>query len=188
MAETIKLSKEMLIEAEDYLSLSVKEGMSKYFAVACVQEKDGIYRENPGLKQRFLMGVLAGCYLKQDYEKQEASVEVNGKAQKGVLDNCMSVEAYDDWAGSHIFSQLNRFVRDRQSEVSDKAYEIINDHRTLSLMLDKEIEQRLRAGNDPVNRLIEIVKTIFDAQVMAQIADYLAENAAGEKEEAEDEE
>lgn len=181
MAEHIKLSEEMLKNAEDYLNLSVKEGMARYFAIACVQEEDGIFRENTGLKQRFLMGVLAGCYLKQEYERQEAAVEVNGKIQKGVLDNCMTHESYDRWAGSHIFSQLNRFVRDRQSEVSDKAYEIINDHRTLVLMLDKEIEHRLRQGNDPLRRAVEALQSYTGNEISGEMLEELKRRVEAER-------
>lgn len=149
---TIKITEEMLKSAETYLSLPQKEGLAHYLAVACVDEKNGLFVERYGVKQRILMGVLAKLYLGEDFEKQKITMESNGREVSGVLDCCMTVDEYDNWAGSHVYAQINRMVKRGGAEVSDKAYEMLNDHKTFGIMLDKEIGALIAGHNDILNR------------------------------------
>ena len=158
----IVITEEMLRKADDYISLSQKTGMAKSFAIACVEEirsAEGdnappLIRERFGVKQQFLMGVLAKSYLHQDFEKQKFEW-VGEKTISGVLDACMTEDAYDEWAASHVFSQINRFVRRHDGEISDKAYEITNDFKTFSMMLNESINALIAMNNDPVNRVMK---------------------------------
>lgn len=160
----IVITEEMLRKADDYISLSQKTGMAKSFAIACVEEirsADGdnappLIRERFGVKQQFLMGVLAKSYLHQNFEKQKFEW-VGEKTISGVLDACMTEDAYDEWAASHVFSQINRFVRRHDGEISDKAYEIMNDFKTFSMMLNESINALIAMNNDPVNRVMKVL-------------------------------
>lgn len=156
------ITEEMIQNADDYLSLAQKEGMAKYFAIACVEEMESqgkgslppLLRERFGLKQQYLMGVLAQLYLHQDFDKQKVSY-IGDKKTDGVLDACMSEESYDEWAQSHVFSQINRIIRRKDSEVADKAYELMNDFKTFSMMLNDSIQALIKQQNDPVNRMVK---------------------------------
>lgn len=160
----IVITEEMLRKADDYISLSQKTGMAKSFAIACVEETRSpegdnappLIRERFGVKQQFLMGVLAKSYLHQDFEKQKFEW-VGEKTISGVLDACMTEDAYDEWAASHVFSQINRFVRRHDGEISDKAYEIMNDFKTFSMMLNESINALIALNNDPVNRVMRVL-------------------------------
>ena len=160
----IVITEEMLRKADDYISLSQKTGMAKSFAIACVEEirsAEGdnappLIRERFGVKQQFLMGVFAKSYLHQDFEKQKFEW-VGEKIISGVLDACMTEDAYDEWAASHVFSQMNRFVRRHDGEISDKAYEITNDFKTFSMMLNESINALIAVNNDPVNRVMKVL-------------------------------
>ena len=160
----IVITEEMLRKADDYISLSQKTGMAKSFAIACVEEirsAEGdnappLIRERFGVKQQFLMGVFAKSYLHQDFEKQKFEW-VGEKTISGVLDACMTEDAYDEWAASHVFSQMNRFVRRHDGEISDKAYEITNDFKTFSMMLNESINALIAMNNDPVNRVMKVL-------------------------------
>ena len=160
----IVITEEMLRKADDYISLSQKTGMAKSFAIACVEEirsAEGdnappLIRERFGVKQQFLMGVFAKSYLHQDFEKQKFEW-VGKKTISGVLDACMTEDAYDEWAASHVFSQMNRFVRRHDGEISDKAYEITNDFKTFSMMLNESINALIAMNNDPVNRVMKVL-------------------------------
>ncbi len=178
----ITITEEMLRNADDYLSLAQKEGMAKYFAIACVEEMKSVggdmlpplLKERFGLKQQYLMGVLAQLYLHQDFEKQKVSY-IDGKKTAGVLDACMSEEAYDEWAQSHVFSQMNRFVRRHDNDLSDKAYEIMNDFKTFSMMLNESIHALIEQNNDPVGRVVKALSAAITPEVTQEILSQLEE-------------
>ncbi len=190
----IVITEEMLRKADDYISLSQKTGMAKSFAIACVEEirsADGdnappLIRERYGVKQQFLMGVLAKSYLHQDFEKQKFEW-VGEKTISGVLDACMTEDAYDEWAASHVFSQINRFVRRHDGEISDKAYEIMNDFKTFSMMLNESINALIAMNNDPVNRVMKVLTTSLTPEntnaILAQLEELntMAEQLQKEK-------
>lgn len=183
MAKTT-ITEEMLIKADDYITLAQKMAMAKKFAIACVgyngaRTESGLLEplltERFDVKQQYLMGVLAQLYLGQSFEKVKFNMVENGKNISGVLDCCMSEEAYDDWASSHVYSQLNRFVRDRKSPVSDKAYEILNDHKTFGMILDKAIKDLIDRGNDPVDRIAKALAASVTPENMKAISDNVDE-------------
>ncbi len=187
----IVITEEMLRNADDYLSLAQKEGMAKYFAIACVEEMSSpegsllppLLRERFGLKQQYLMGVLAQLYLHQSFDKQKVSY-IGEKKTGGVLDACMSEEAYDEWAESHVFSQINRFMHQRDSGVSDKAYEMMNDFKTFTLMLNESIQALIRQRNDPTNRVMLALNSALTPEKIKAMLAQLDEVAARLQKEA----
>ena len=193
----ITITEEMLRKADDYLSLAQKEGMAKAFAIACVEEMKTpggdmlppLLRERFGVKQQFLMGVLAKSYLHQNFKKQNF-VWKGEETISGVLDACMNEEAYDEWAQSHVFSQINRFIRRHDNDLSDKAYEIINDFKTFSMMLNDRIHALIEQNNDPVGRVMRALSADITPEVtkavLAQLDEVrgMAEQLQKEKENA----
>lgn len=179
----ITITEEMLRKADDYLSLSQKEGMAKSFAIACVEEMASagggiappLLRERFGVKQRFLMGVLAKSYLCQTFKKQTFVVDDGVKTVSGVLDVCMTDEAYDEWAESHVFSQMNRFIRRHDGDVADKAYEIIRDWKMFAEMLDKSIQDLIAQNNDPVGRVMRMLTAQLTPEAVNSILAQLEE-------------
>lgn len=180
----IEISEEMLQRAADYITLAQKTAMAEKFAVACVGHNgartangmlEPLFTERYDVKQQYLMGVLAQIYLGQKFDKQRFDMVENGKNISGVLDCCMSEEAYDDWASSHVYSQLNRYVRDRKSPVSDKAYEILNDHKTFGIMLDKAIKDLIERGNDPVDRLARMLSASMTPENVQALSESMGE-------------
>lgn len=172
----IEITEKMLANADTYLSLSVKEGIVKWAALACVEDsgkssESGNLRplliERYGVKQQYLMGVLAQMYLHIDYEKQRFEMEEGGKKTVGALDCCMSEACFDEWAGSHVYSQINRFIRKKTSDISDRAYEMMNDFKTFSIMLDKAIQDLLNRRNDPVDRVCSALLQAFTPETLA---------------------
>lgn len=160
----ITITEEMLRKADDYLSLSQKAGMAKYFAIACVEEMRSaedstlppLLRERVALRQQYMMGVLAQLYLHQSFDKQKVT-DIDGKKVAGVLDACMSEEAYDEWKESHVISQMNRFIRRHDGELSDKAYEIMCDWKMFGEMLDESIKALMAQNNDPLGRVARML-------------------------------
>lgn len=193
----ITITEEMLRKADDYLSLAQKEGMAKAFAIACVEEMKTpggdmlppLLRERFGVKQQFLMGVLAKSYLHQNFKKQNF-VWKGEETISGVLDACMNEEAYDEWAQSHVFSQINRFIRRHDNDLSDKAYEIMNDFKTFSMMLNDSIHALVEQNNDPVGRVMRALAADITPEVtkavLAQLDEVkgMAEQLQKEKENA----
>lgn len=193
----ITITEEMLRKADDYLSLAQKEGMAKAFAIACVEEMKTpggemlppLLRERFGVKQQFLMGVLAKSYLHQNFKKQNF-VWKGEETISGVLDACMNEEAYDEWAQSHVFSQINRFIRRHDNDLSDKAYEIMNDFKTFSMMLNDSIHALIEQNNDPVGRVMRALAADITPEVtkavLAQLDEVkgMAEQLQKEKENA----
>ena len=193
----ITITEEMLRKADDYLSLAQKEGMAKAFAIACVEEMKTpggdmlppLLRERFGVKQQFLMGVLAKSYLHQNFKKQNF-VWKGEETISGVLDACMNEEAYDEWAQSHVFSQINRFIRRHDNDLSDKAYEIMNDFKTFSMMLNDSIHALIEQNNDPLGRVMRALAADITPEatkaVLAQLDEVkgMAEQLQKEKENA----
>ena len=133
-----------------------------------------LLRERFGVKQQFLMGVFAKSYLHQNFKKQNFIWE-GVETISGELDSCMSEEAYDEWAQSHVFSQMNRFVRRHDNDLSDKAYEIMNDFKTFSMMLNDSIHALIEQNNDPVGRVMRTLTAEITPELTKEILAQLDE-------------
>lgn len=178
----ITITEEMLQKADSYLNISVKTALAEKFAIACVENNGKksmsgklppLVTERYGLKQQYLMGVLAQLYLHQSFTKQKFEMDDGKKKTTGVLDCCMDEESYDEWASSHVFSQINRFIRKRDCPVSDKAYEMLNDFKTFAIMLDKSIKDLVDRNNDVADRLARALNIEMTPETVKQLFDEL---------------
>nr|DAI49478.1 MAG TPA: hypothetical protein [Caudoviricetes sp.] len=172
----IVITDEMLRKADDYLSLSQKEGLAHYLAMACVDEVNDppILVERSGVKQQTLMGVLAKLYLGQSFETQRITNDT-GIDFNGVLDCIMSRDAYDEWAGSHAFAQLSRYAKYGQPEQREKAYAILHDHKLFTIMLQQAIDDRIKQANDPLKRVIRLFQQSITPEKMEELTKQLTE-------------
>lgn len=171
----IVITKEMIKAANDYVSLADKDAMTRYMALACIENADPesmpYIVERRALKQQYLMGILAKLYLKQDYTQQKSVITDGEKEEQGELDCCMDVESYDEWASSHVFNQLVRFKKDK--EVADKVFDMMEDFRLFEIMLSKAITELCDRGNDNMNKLQTIIDTLAKSEKLKELTDML---------------
>lgn len=147
MSDRIIITKEMVMDARDYLENAVKEAWVSENATKCFDRlsitADGepvppMYIVNEGLKRRYLMAAFAALYMKQDYEAEEKDTSL------------MTEECFDRWAGGHAFEQLQRMKHD--AVVRDKCYDIVADYRELERRFVAQITGLLAVQNDVVIR------------------------------------
>ena len=94
---------------------------------------------NQGLRKRYLMGAFVKLYLQQEY------IPVEGDEW------LMAQDDYDNYAGSHIFNEMNRLKSN--SIIRDKVFDILSDYKELTEIVDTEAEGMLNGLNDPVSRI-----------------------------------
>lgn len=145
--EKIKITREMLAEAEDYLPCTAKEAWVEENAAKCFDrlavkvDEDPLppmYMVNEGIKRRYLMAAFAKLYMKQEYDADERDPAL------------MGAEDYDKWAGGHVFSQMERLKRD--AEARDKCFDLLDDFRDLEKRFFAHIAGLLAVQNDAVVR------------------------------------
>ena len=139
-----QLTEENIKNATTYIPLKLKSEMAKTYAEDCIEKvevkyKDEIlpplYKENQHRRMLYGMLTLVGYYLNVIKEQ----------------DNFRDVD-YDEWNGTSLLNQLNRFKSSKDSEVRDKAYDILDDYREFYRMLGGEINALLSAKNDLIYR------------------------------------
>lgn len=144
--EKLIITKEMMEAARDYLTNAEKEAFVAEYAARCFDKlaitgTDGepapdMYMVNSGLKARYLMGAFAALYF--------------GISFKGDETGEMSEEEYDQWAGSHVLNQVERWKRD--AALRDKCYDLLADFKDLEKRLSTQINGLLNVMNDAVLR------------------------------------
>jgi len=143
----ITITREMIEAARDYMPLEDKErfaadGAGKCFDRLAIsfgdEELPPMYMVNDGLKRRLLMTAFAAFYMGQEVKRDERDADM------------MSVAAYDLWAGSHVFNQLERLKHD--SAVRDKCFDLLSDFRELEKKLSAQLAGLLTVQNDAVIR------------------------------------
>lgn len=143
------LTKEMLKQADTYIPLAEKYMLATEIAEKCLEGRKTasqnkaadtllslpyLRTENTALKRICLMCTLVSGYLNLDIE--------------GEFDQ----NAYDYYAGSHIFNQFERLKAD--VEVRDIAFEILADFKDFEKMVTTEIANIKSVNNDAVARVL----------------------------------
>ena len=150
MSERIKITREMLLAASDYMPNAEKERWVTDNAAKCFDKlaitADGetmppMYKVNEGLKRRYLMAAFAKEYMRQGYGGDERDPAL------------MAEEEYDRWAGSHVFEQVNRMKHD--TELRDKCFDLLADYKDLEKRFSSELNSLLTVQNDFVLRQSE---------------------------------
>ena len=149
----VEITTETIERANSYVDLLTKTEFAKYVSqrmfdslkVTADDGKNGgkvlpsLNKLNAGLRKRYLMGAFVKLYLMQDYDPVEGD------------DALMSQDDYDNYAGSHIFNEMNRLKSN--SAIRDKVFDILSDFKELTEIVDTETEGILAALNDPVSRI-----------------------------------
>ena len=143
----IELTKEMLAASNTYIPLAQKEALASEIAPKCFDRlaitADGeqlppMYMVNTGLESRYLIAALVSRYLRAGFKADDAD------------ENLMSVEDYDEWMGSHILCQIDRWKHDK--DMRDKCYELLEDFYDFKRRITNQINGLISAQNDTVMR------------------------------------
>ena len=127
------------------------------------------FQEYGMLTSLYLMGVLAVKYLNKEFEGCDESLQ-------------MPANLYDEWAGSHVLSQIEAMRSDKT--VHDKACHLLQDFYAFRTALYREIETNLGHQNDIVWRLLDAFKGI----ITENVTEALQGNLEAKEEELTDEE
>ena len=163
--EKFVVTKEMIEQAADYLPLGQKKDLAKRQAESCVlanPERTGIRGDGGGiipLPPRYIadesirsmleMAVFTGLYLKCKPMVEDPD---GGKPQI-----TMDTEAYDYYAGSHLFGQLNAMKGElgkTDPALKAKIVNMISDFNDYQKRLTAEIRVLMTLYNDPVDRFM----------------------------------
>ena len=181
--EKITITAEQLLRAKDYVPVALKTHYANEAANFCFDRLNlklsggpdslpmpPMYKENTELKFRMLMGGFVKMYLGMEFETEtEASEDASGKPiKREVCPWLMTQEAYDLYAGSHIFNQIER-LKSEYGEVRDRAFDILADWRTTEKMLNAEISGKLMVMNEPVSRILMATQLQTTPEVMQEL-------------------
>ena len=189
--EVFKVTKEQMEAVNTYVPIRVKSNWVSMVADRCIDKVDinapingtmmempPMYKENTELKSRYLMGAFVKFYLLGSYEPC-----------KDGDDALMSDTEYDQWAGGHIFAQIERFKSDK--DLRDTCFNMLNDFKDLERRLNVECHAMLNAMNDDVARQLVAMQASVTPNAFQELMDSV-ENikklAAAEKEEESNEE
>lgn len=167
--EYVKLTEQDVKKANTYVPLAAKIAFVEYAAERCfdrmnVTMNDGggldlpmapMYKENMGLKSRYLMGALVKGYLGKDYEPVEKDEWL------------MAQDDYDRWAGGHVFNQLER-MKGCGGQVREVIFDLLADYRDLEKRLTAEIRGMLGVMNEPVNRILTTMQSQTTPEAFAR--------------------
>ena len=166
----IVITKEDIQSARAYMPLALKAEIASQIAAWCVQpteikDENGdalppIWQENRALRQLFVLGVFGRFYLRKDFATQSIKLTKDGKpVGMQDVDYYMDVDAYDEWAESHVLNQIERLKLDkRDKEISDKCYDILYDFKAFEAMTYGAIKDEIEEKNDLVKRAAEYIE------------------------------
>ena len=140
--------------AESYVPIRKKTEFVHYCAERCFDKLNitaasgndtlssmpPMWKENPELKARYMMGGLLKLYLKQNPQTDENDEWL------------LTEQEYDRWAEAHILNQIERMKSN--ASLRDKCFDLLQDYKTLEKMLNTEVYGLIRAMNDSVSRII----------------------------------
>lgn len=139
----------MIEQAKDYLPIAQKMAFVDKAAKRCfdiLEVRAGsritppMQQENSSIKARFLMTVLIRDYL------GVPCITVDG------VEDLMTEEDYDKFAGSHVLNQIERLKTD--ANIRNKCFDILQDFRDLEKRLNGQVYNLAQIVNDPASRLL----------------------------------
>lgn len=146
------LTKDDLMRARRYVPLGEKSDFADRNAPLCfdrlqiTSENEALppmYMENIVLKNRYLMFALVTLYLGMAAETE---------MRDGEQSDLMTEDCYDHFAGSHLVAQIKRFGRDKDENVKNASYELLEDYFELARMFSAQVSGLLAVQNDTVLR------------------------------------
>lgn len=195
MAKSITIKESDIEAARDYMPIATKEQMARLLTTLCVEEVPNpasskvqplpnLVRENRRMRQQCLYGVFVQYYLNMSEELQELEyIDRDGEKKTQKANYCLSADAADRWAGSHVFNQMERLKR-AKGKVSEKVYDIMYDYKTFENIFLGSISDEVRGRNDPALRMVQLMNMQASPEDLRQLVDVVETyKAAWESEE-----
>lgn len=181
----VVITEEMILNAREYVPLAEKEAFVDAVAMNCydsmtigtgAKEKDGtnppFYKENSGLKARYMMAALSELYFGIKF----VPVSENDEWR-------MTEKQYEMWACGNPLNQIERIKRNsRYNALKDKCFDLLADYHALEKMLNSECYGLLKAMNDPVTRF----SMLMDAQTTPEYVQSLIDSVSEAQKELEE--
>ena len=185
MENKFEITKEIMANANTYMSIALKEVIASGKARECVRETysihaigaaeahDGVYGlppvycEDTGVKARIMMTCLMAYYLKVWDDSKPLTCDI---------------EDYDEWAGAHVLNQIERF---KSGEFREKAFDILADYRELERYMNSAIYSVLRELNDPAMRILSAIGEMGSVEAFRSTLDVLEATKEGIEKEKE---
>jgi hypothetical protein len=119
-------------------------------------EEDVLY------SRRAAMGVFLRHYLNYEFEGWEEDI-------------ALPLNLYDQWAGSHVFNQLERLKS--VAAVRDKVFDILADYKEFVKLLNNAIYTRINHQNDAVLRFNQMMESSTTPEAFQQAREELVKLA-----------
>lgn len=167
------ITEEMFTEkARTYVPIAEKQSFVDEVVVRCfdpisISGADGadippVYKENIGRRMRYLAGGLAKLYLGEGFATENDDDPW-----------MMTDEAYDYFWGGRPISQIERLRRfSKNKALQDQCYDLMQDYKELTNMLNSEIHGLMRAMNDTLSRF----QMLIEAQTTPEYFQSLTKN------------
>lgn len=165
-----EITKEVMLQAEDYLPLGKKWEIANRIANFCVTsisyrlEVGGIpvdvpdyHGRNTALRERFLLGVLFRFYLGIGFDPVEGE------------EYLVSLDDYDRAAKLHPMNALERFKSD--PETREKVFDLLRDYKSFCEMVRAATEDIVAAQNDPVQRYLSAQAAAMTPEALQALTD-----------------
>mgnify|MGYP004541285733 FL=1 len=164
------LTKEQMKSAKTYMPLRDKAELAKQIAGLCLVDMKTAEQNRAGLKI-----VALPCLKEEDLAVKYIllqntllwyyfNIEINPEDKNGY-------DVYDSYACGNLMNQIERFKSD--SELKDKAFDLLADFRDFRKMVDTEIYNRKANENDPIGRFTAAIQLISNPENMKQFAEIL---------------
>ena len=179
---SITITEKDILDAADYIPISVKEQFTRAVAFICLEPVEvkyddaplpTMFRENKKIKAQYLMGILA-TLLQKEFAVQKLT---SGED----LPMCMDETDYDKWATSHVMNQLERLKKCKNQAVVNKLFDMLYDYKAFEMMLTGAIKDEVEVRNDPFNRAMQwFTLSAADAGVKEIVKMAVSEAAKGD--------
>lgn len=177
MENRFEITKEMLMKARDYLTLNEKEAIALMIAPACVKKIwDYNYEESRYYEEKDLLPEQVPIWGEDQAAKSAAFIGAVMFFYFGedIGDNILiSSEAYDKYAGSHVFNQIERFKADPATK--NKAFDILSDIRDLEKRINCATYSLIQAKNDVAKRIMDTLGQVFAAGSLEKVMEAVQE-------------
>ena len=180
MAKEITIREKDIEQAKDYMPVAVKEQMARLLSVLCIEEIPNpastsaqplpdLVRENRRMRQQCLYGVFVLWYMAKSEDLQMAEyLDKTGEKHEQPINYCLSADATDRWAGSHVFNQIERMKRSK-TNASEKAYDIMYDFKLFENIFLGAISDEIRGRNDPALRMVQLMNMQANPEDIKQL-------------------
>lgn len=173
----IVITEQDITFASTYIPIEVKAALSQTIAGLVIENVNMVtdsgellpplWKEKRGTKELFLMGIFANAYLHKGFKCNTIPIR-NSETNELTEEPCdyfMTSEAYNEYAESHVFNQIERLKRSHKDGIGDAIFDMLDDFYTFKNMVNGEIRDLLEEKNDVVGRMSEYVKYAVEGTV-----------------------